>query len=82
MKSIQHNYMLLYEINMRFLAHISIIRCNPIGWVHLVGGAADLQGGPIFFSNAEKQENKRDHWGQQFSRGARPPCPSPPTLRA
>jgi len=33
------------------------------------GGASDLQGGPIFFSNAEKQEKKREQGGQHFSRG-------------
>jgi len=36
---------------------------SPVGWVQLVGGGADLQGGPIFFTNAEKQENKREQGG-------------------
>jgi len=36
---------------------------SPVGWVHLVGGGADLQGGPICFSNVEKQERKREQGG-------------------
>jgi len=36
---------------------------SPVGWFHLVGRPADLQGGAIFFSNAEKQENKREQGG-------------------
>jgi len=36
---------------------------SPVGWVHLVGGPADLQGCPIFLSNPEKQENKREQGG-------------------
>jgi len=49
-----------------------------MGLVHLLrGGGADLQGGPMFFSNAEKQENKRDQGGQQFSRGGPAPVGPP-----
>jgi len=29
----------------------------------LSGGPADLQRGPIFFSNTKKPENKREHGG-------------------
>jgi len=33
------------------------------------GGPADLQGGPIFFSNAEKQEDKREQGAHTLAGG-------------
>jgi len=53
---------------------------SPVGWVHLVGGAADLQGGPFFFK-CEKAGEKTRAGGQDFSRGGPDPMPPPPTLR-
>jgi len=60
------------------VAYLDLFRTGnrPVGWVHLGGGAADLQEGPIFFPNTEKQESRGD---QHFSRGAAPV--GPPTLR-
>jgi len=47
-------------------------RSIPVRWVHLVGGGELIcKGGPIFFSNAEKQESKREQGGEHFSREAR-----------
>jgi len=41
------------------------------------GGPADLQGGPIFFSNTEKQEKKQEKGGSTFAGGPALRAPPP-----
>jgi len=63
-----------------YLIQTRLIAYSPVGWVHLVEGPADLQGGPIIFSNSEEQENKREQGGGSTLAGGPGPY-VPPTLR-
>jgi len=59
---------------------LKILITSLVGWVHLVGGPADLQGGQhIFFKCGKAGEQKRA--GASTLAGGAPPPWAPPTLR-
>jgi len=52
------------------LGYTSVTQPRRVG--SFSGGPADLQGGPIFVSNAEKQESKREQGGSTLAGGPGP----------
>jgi len=67
-----YNYSFIYSVIHAYYSFIHL-PISPVGWVHLVGGPVDLQGGPIFFYMVPHYIRYKSRGGQQGRPGPRPP---------